>query len=118
MQSRTTVRTTLAVGAVAALVAGTIAGAPGAAAAASRHVLKNSAPTWLAKARHNGQANPSNAVSLRVYLAPQGGLAALQAAALAVSTPGSAIYRKFITPAEYVAKYAPTSATVASVSSW
>ena len=118
MQSRTTVRTTLAVGAVAALVAGTIAGAPGAAAAASRHVLKNSAPSWLAKARHNGQANPSNAVSLRVYLAPQGGLAALQAAALAVSTPGSAIYRKFITPAEYVAKYAPTSATVASVSSW
>jgi len=117
MQRRTTVRTALAVGAVAALVAGTIAGAPGAAAAPSRHVLKNSAPTWLAKARHNGQANPSNAVSLRVYLAPQGGLAALQAAALAVSTPGSATYRKFITPAEYVAKYAPTSATVASVSS-
>lgn len=118
MQRRTTVRTTLVVGAVAALVAGTLATAPGAAAAPSRHVLRNSAPSWLAKARHNGQANPRNAVSLRVYLAPQGGLDALKAAAVAVATPGSATYRQFITSDQYVARYAPTAASVASVSSW
>jgi subtilase family serine protease len=118
MPRRTTVRTTLVVGAAAALVVGTLAAAPGAAAAPSRHVLRNSAPNWLAKARHNGPSNSRNAVGLRVYLAPQGGLDALKAAAVAVSTPGSATYRQFLTSAQYVAKYAPTAATVASVSAW
>jgi subtilase family serine protease len=118
MHRRTTVRTTLALSAATALVVGAVAAAPGAAAAPSRHVLQHSAPTWLAKARHNGQANPRNAVALRVYLAPQGGIDALQAAATAVSTPGSATYGQFITPAQYQARYAPTAGMVALVSSW
>jgi len=55
---------------------------------------------------------------LRVYLAPRGGLADLKAAATAVSTPGSATYRHFITPSAYQKLYAPTDATISSVKSW
>src|SRR5262249_3466718 len=36
----------------------------------------------------------------------------------AVSTPSSPSYRHFITPAEYRAQFAPTAATVSSVSAW
>jgi subtilase family serine protease len=108
----------VALSAVSALVVGTVAAAPGAAAAPSRKVLANSAPKWLSSAQSHGKANANNAVSLRVYLAPQGGVDALKAAAVAISTPGSASYRHFLTPAQYQARYAATPATVASVSSW
>jgi subtilase family serine protease len=119
MQRRTRVRAALAATAVTALVVATIAAAPGASAAPTgRKMLANSAPKWLAKARHNGKANATGAVSLRLYLAPQGGIDALKAAAVAVSTPGSVSYRRFITPAQYHAQYDPTAATVASVSGW
>jgi subtilase family serine protease len=120
MQGRTTVRGAVAVGSAAALVVAALATAPAASAAPSpsRHVMANTAPKWLAKARDHGHANTKNAVSLRVYLAPQGGLAAEEAAATAVSTPGSASYGQFITPAQFYARYSPTSATVAAVRSW
>jgi subtilase family serine protease len=118
MQRRTTVRWAVALSAVSALVVGTVAAAPGAAAAPSRKVLANSAPKWLSTAQSHGKANAHNAVSLRVYLAPQGGVDALKAAAVAVSTPGSASYRHFLTPAQYQSRYAATPATAASVSSW
>ena len=35
-----------------------------------------------------------------------------------MSTPGSASYRHFLTPAQYRARYEPTAAAVASVSAW
>src|SRR4029079_7294605 len=56
--------------------------------------------------------------SLRVYLAPRGGLAALRAAVAAVATPGSATYHRFLTPAQYRATYEPTAAAVSPVSAW
>ena len=79
--------------------------------------LRGSTPAWAAKAAVR-PAKASGAVSVRVYLAPRGGIAALRAAVLAVSTPGSAVYRHFLTPAQYRAKYEPTAAAVASVSRW
>ncbi|HEX4702660.1 MAG TPA: protease pro-enzyme activation domain-containing protein, partial [Pseudonocardiaceae bacterium] len=72
----------------------------------------------MAHAKHTGQADANGAVNARVYLAPNGGLAAEQAAVAAVSTPGSKSYRHFITPAQYMARFAPTTATVGSVSAW
>jgi hypothetical protein len=53
-----------------------------------------------------------------VYLVPKGGLAAQAAAIAAVSTPGSAQYRHFLTSAQYQARYEPATATVAAVSAW
>ena len=79
--------------------------------------LRGSAPAWTAHAAVR-PAKASGHVSVRVYLAPRGGLTALRGAAAAVATPGSATYRHFLTPAQYRATYEPTQAAVASVSSW
>jgi subtilase family serine protease len=84
----------------------------------ARAQLADSAPAWMNHAKHTGQPSASSAVNARVYLAPNGGLATLQAAVAAVSTPGDRDYRHFITPAQYEAAYEPSDATVASVSSW
>ena len=90
----------------------------GVGAAQARVTLHGSRPAWAHRAPLVGPASASGKVGVRVYLAPKGGEAALRAAALAVSTPGSAQYRHFITPAEYQARFGPTSASVASVSAW
>ncbi|HXY72242.1 MAG TPA: S53 family peptidase [Actinomycetota bacterium] len=90
----------------------------GTSSAQGRVTLRGSRPTWASHARVVGAAATSGKVGVRVYLAPRGGQAALERAVLAVSTPGSAQYRRFVTPAQYRAQYGPTSAEVASVSSW
>jgi len=80
--------------------------------------LAHSTPAWAAGARALRAAPASQAVGVRVYLAPKGGTAALNAAIRAVSTPGSPTYRHFLTPAQYQARFAPTARSVASVESW
>jgi subtilase family serine protease len=55
---------------------------------------------------------------VRVYLAPRGGQAALARFAMAVSTPGNAQYRHFLTTAQYRARFAPPRTSVASASAW
>jgi subtilase family serine protease len=101
---------------IAAVVAA--AGAPASASAGTGSVaLKGSAPAFAAHAAVR-PAKPWGRVNVRVYLAPRGGTAALKAAVAAVSTPGSASYRHFLTPAQYRARFEPTAASVASVSAW
>lgn len=104
----------------ATLVAAALAaGGPAQAAQADgRKAVPHTHPSWTAHAQHLGAAKSSAAVAGRVYLAPQGGLAALKQAALAVSTPGSASYRHFLTAAQYHATYAPTAADVSAVRTW
>jgi subtilase family serine protease len=89
-----------------------------ASAAPSPQAVPHTKPAWTAHAKHLGHAKDTAAVKARVYLAPKGGLDALKQAAAAVSTPGSASYGKFLTSAQYQARFAPTSATVASVKSF
>src|SRR6266487_2182236 len=115
---RTAVRAATTLAAVSALALGCLAAAPGAVANTPRKVVPNTKPTWLSHASKLGTPAKSAPINLRVYLAPQGGLANLESAAKAVSTPGTAQYRHFITPAAYKARYAPTDAAVRSVSSW
>ena len=101
------------------LVAAAIAGAgPAQAADHGTRAIPHTKPLWTAKARHLGAAGSKTSVHARVYLAPQGGIAALKAAAVAVSTPGSATYHQFLSPAQYRATYAPTGADVSAVRSW
>jgi subtilase family serine protease len=78
--------------------------------------IPNSSPGWLSHAQKVGPA--TGAVHARVYLAPQGGLAALQSFAASVSTPGSAQYRHFLTAAQYHAKFDATAASVSAVTDW
>lgn len=102
--------TTVLLGAVTAT--GTASAAP------SPKSVPHTKPAWTAHAKHLGHAKDSAAVKARVYLAPRGGLAAVKKVATDVSTPGSANYGKFLTSAQYKARFAPTSAAVDSVSSY
>ncbi len=112
-------RTTLAALATATATAAVVlAGPPSAQAAPTPHALPHSAPAWLAHAHDLGPAAADATVAGRVYLAPRGGLDALQVAASAVSTPGSPSYQHFLTPAQYRATYGPTMAAVRGVQSW
>jgi subtilase family serine protease len=108
----------LAVVASAATIGAVTAALPAAGATNARTPIPNTAPRWLAHAHNLGAASSSSAVSARVYLAPNGGIAALQRYATAVSTPGSRSYRHFLTPAGYTAKFGTRSATVSRVRSW
>jgi subtilase family serine protease len=56
-------------------------------------------------------------VTFRVYLDNRGGDAAAQLAR-AVSTPGSAQYGKFLTPAQYRARFSPTTKDASAVAAW
>ncbi|GAA4480984.1 S53 family peptidase [Microbacterium panaciterrae] len=103
--------------AVLATVAASLAGAGAAnAAPPPKAPIPNSTPGWLSHATKAGPAN--GAVSARVYLAPAGGMDALAAVASAVSTPGSAQYREFLTASQYHATFDASAATVAAVTGW
>ncbi len=119
MRRSAVLRTASAAGLAAAVVAAMTGLAPGAhASSPSRAALAGSAPTWLAHAKHLGATNHADRQSLQVYLAPKGGEAALKAAVAAVSTPGSAQYRHFLTPAAYYNRFAPSAAETSSVTAW
>lgn len=80
--------------------------------------VPNTAPTWVADTTSIGDAAATATTTAKIYLAPKGGLAALKAAALAASTPGSRTSAKFLTPAQYRARFAPTATAVASVTAY
>jgi subtilase family serine protease len=109
-------RAHLAVAAVLVVVAFVLLGS--AQAASGRSTIPNTKPAWLGHATSLGPASPGAAVRARVYLEPNGGLAALAHAAIAVSTPGSAQYGHFLTPSEYFQRFGTRAATVSAVSSW
>jgi subtilase family serine protease len=115
---RRTISATLVAGATLVAAALAAGGPAQAAQTDGRTAVPHTKPLWTAHARHLGAADSSASVHGRVYLAPNGGLAALKQAALAVSTPGSPSYRSFLTPAQYRATYAPTSADVSAIRSW
>lgn len=110
-------RISCAVLASAALAAGTLGLSPTATAAASGHQLPGSVPSWATASHKAGSANAKTTVDFRVYLEPRGGDAAAQYA-LAASTPGNKAYHHFLTPAQFNARYAPSTSTVDAVKSW
>ena len=107
-------RTACAAIGAAALVtaaAGTALAAPG------PHSLPGSVPSWATAKNRVASTDLSQQVTFRVYLDYSGGSAAA-AYAKAVSTPGSASYGKFLTPAQFRAKFSPAQSDVNAVSSW
>lgn len=117
-------RRVLGLTATAALIAAPVLAAAATATTASAkgspasRTIPHSKPTWLAQARDFGRVQASARVKTRVYLAPNGGMAALEREALAVSTPGSPQYAKFLTPRQYFAQFGTRSQTVAEVRQW
>jgi subtilase family serine protease len=103
--------------AVAALVATTWTTATAAQPGAGKTALTGSKPAWATAAHRVGSAAGSHRVDFRVYLTnhDQSGAAAY---ARAVSTKGSPQYGRFLTPAQFRARFSPTTTDVAQVESW
>jgi subtilase family serine protease len=109
-------RTACAALGAAALVTAATAGSA-LAAPSGPHALSGSVPSWAVAKNRAASADATQQVTFRVYLSYRGGDAAA-AYATAVSTPGSASYKKFLTPAQFRARFSPSQADVDSVSSW
>lgn len=97
---------------VAAVIAA-ITGASAATAAPASKPIPNSTPGWLAHGKNLGAASPNAPVAARVYLAPNGGIDALQAAATTASSS-----HHYLTPAQYHEQFDATAATVRAVQGW
>ncbi|HWF51017.1 MAG TPA: protease pro-enzyme activation domain-containing protein [Solirubrobacteraceae bacterium] len=107
---RTLALAACAIGVIAALSPGAVAAAP------TRGVRVGSAALIPVAARIIGMLSPATKLGVTVALAPRDP-AALAAFASAVSAPGSAVYRNYITPAQFAQRFGPTPAQVASVRS-
>lgn len=82
-----------------------------------KSALAGSVPSWAQAAHKVGVTNKTTQVDFRVYLNNRGGDAAA-AYATAVSSPGNALYGKFLTAAQYRDRFAPAQSDVDAVSTW
>jgi subtilase family serine protease len=100
-------------------VAGGLAG-PSAAAptrlSSARPVRLGTAPALPPGSRIVGTVASAAPIHITVTLHPRDP-AALQAFASAVSTPGSAVYRRYITPAQFARRFGPTAQQLGAVES-
>ncbi len=94
-----------------------VSAATTAAQAETKRTLPGAVPGWATRAAFRGDAPDGDRVGFRVYLGwrePAG----LTALAGAVSTPGSARYRQFLTPQQFRARFAPSRTDVSAVQKW
>jgi subtilase family serine protease len=90
-----------------------------ASAADGRKPIAGTKPTWATNAARATTAKTDSAqqIDARVWLAGRDP-AAMTANAQAVSDPSSALYRHFLTPAQFNQRFAPTAQQVGAVTSW
>lgn len=102
-----------------ALAAPAPAHASGQAASKGRHQIAGSKPVWESnpKFKKVGDVADTATVSAKVWLAPNNA-AQLATLARSVSDPSSAQYGAYLTHQQYVSRFAPTAAQVATVRSW
>jgi subtilase family serine protease len=113
----TRVRTIATAGTAAILCAGAIAAASPS-QASPRSSIPNTHPSWASTTqRVSAQDVTTGTVNARVYLAGQDP-AGLAAYAQAVSTPGSASYGQYLTPAQVQLRFGPTSSQIDGIKSW
>jgi subtilase family serine protease len=112
-------RTLIAVLGATAAAAGTTAATAGASAAAPRTagtILAGSADPFTSHARATGDLAGSTQLSIEVWLKPNE--AGAEQFATEVSTPGSPLFRHYLSPAAYTSRYGASQGSVASVESW
>ena len=97
----------------AMLVPAGLIAAPAAAQSSGSRPLVGSAPRWVSSAQRVGSADPASVLRVRLTLAPRDAAGA-QTYAAAVSTPGSASYGRYLTPAQYAARFGPAATTLAA----
>jgi subtilase family serine protease len=84
---------------------------------ATTTVLSGSRPAFLGDSRDLGAVSGARAVDFEVLLAlPH--QSAVEAEVQALSTPGSASFRKYLTDSQFRAAYSPSTRSVAAVESW
>ncbi len=114
----TGLRAAFTAAAATALIGGMLAFAAPAQASPARVPIAGTLPAWAnASTRMSQQEVTTGTVTALVYLAGQN-QAALASYATEVSTPGNALYGHYLTPAQVMAAYGPTSAQVSAVQSW
>jgi subtilase family serine protease len=104
-----------ATGAAALLVTMPAGAAP--AQAGPNKVTLDAAPAWTHTAKAAGATDARTTVRLSAVL-PMRDSATAEQLALAVNTPGNPQYGHFLTAAQFRSRFAPTDASVATVSSW
>jgi subtilase family serine protease len=110
-------KTWLAVIAAAAIsLAGASAASMAQAATQGSTPLPGSAPAFTANTAVTASVPGSQKLTIQLWLKPS--LAAVQSFATAVSTPGNAQFRHYLSPAAYTARFGPTASQVNAVESW
>ena len=114
--------TVIAAAALATMTAAGVAGGSVAQADATHPArpaaspLPGSAVPFATANRAMGAVAASEKLTIEVWLKPR--TAAAESYATAVSTPGNPLYRHFLSPAAYTARFGASQATAASVASW
>ncbi len=106
-------------GASAVVVSMTIVSVSGSAMASSAPAftrLAGSAAAFTSHTRATSSVAASTKLSIQVWL--KGNQAAAQSYATAVSTPGSPLFRHFLSPSSYTARFGATRSTESKVESW
>src|SRR5216683_5491572 len=118
MPQVTRLRVVSAAVAAGALTLGGLATATAAQAASPRSAIAHTHPSWAVAAhRVTSNAVTSGTVNARVHLAPRD-RAGLAAEVAAVSSPRSAKFHDYLTPAQIMSRYGPTAAQISAVRSW
>ena len=108
----------VAVAVVPVVIAGlTVSVGAAGAAASGRQVLPGTTPSWANAHQRAGTASGTGVITGRIWMQYNNSAQAL-ALAKSVSDPRSPDYRRFITAAQFNARFRPTDAQVASVTSW
>jgi subtilase family serine protease len=97
-----------------ALLGGAVLGIPSAMAASGGSKRVGAAPRYPSGARSVGALSTSARIPILVALNPRDP-SALARYASAVSEPGSSLYRRFLTVAQFRARFAPTNQQIAAV---
>jgi subtilase family serine protease len=95
---------------LAAVIAASASAAP-----SPRAKLAGSVPPWAKSSTFKGSTSGTDAVGFRVYLGWRGDA---EATALAVSTPGSPSYGKYLTPQQFRQEFSPPQSDVNTVKKW
>ncbi len=91
--------------------------ATGTAQATDRHTVAGTKPTWASSSADRGKTDVKQRIDAKVWLTgrdPKG----LDSYAQAVSAPGNAQYRKFLTPQQFNQRFGTTKQQVAAVTNW
>lgn len=74
-------------------------------------------PAWATASADRGQVAPGTAVTSTIYLAGRDQVG-MEAYAEAVSTPGNALYHKYLSTSQFQARFGTTAAQLSAVEKW